>query len=52
MTEQVVRMGLMWILAGLGAGWLAETLIVRRGYGLLVDMGLGVGRASSGAGCS
>jgi uncharacterized membrane protein YeaQ/YmgE (transglycosylase-associated protein family) len=35
-------MGLMWMLAGLGAGWLAETLIVRRGYGLLVDMALGV----------
>jgi uncharacterized membrane protein YeaQ/YmgE (transglycosylase-associated protein family) len=36
-------MGLMWILAGLSAGWLAETLIVRRGYGLVADMGLGVG---------
>lgn len=42
MSEQVVRMGLMWILAGISAGWLAETLIVRRGYGLLADMGLGV----------
>ena len=43
MSEQVVRMGLMWILAGISAGWLAETLIVRRGYGLLADMALGVG---------
>jgi len=33
----------MWVLAGLGAGWLAETCAARRGYGLLVDMGLGVG---------
>jgi hypothetical protein len=43
MSEQVVRMGVMWILAGLGAGWLAETCVIRRGHGLLVDMGLGVG---------
>jgi uncharacterized membrane protein YeaQ/YmgE (transglycosylase-associated protein family) len=50
MTEQLVRMGLMWILAGLSAGWLAETLIVRRGYGLLVDMGLGVGAGLLGGG--
>jgi uncharacterized membrane protein YeaQ/YmgE (transglycosylase-associated protein family) len=50
MTEQVVRMGLMWILAGLSAGWLAETLIVRRGHGLLVDMGLGVGAGLLGGG--
>jgi uncharacterized membrane protein YeaQ/YmgE (transglycosylase-associated protein family) len=50
MTEQVVRMGVMWILAGLSAGWLAETLIIRRGYGLLVDMGLGVGAGLLGGG--
>lgn len=50
MTEQVVRMGLMWVLAGLSAGWLAETLIVRRGYGLLADMGLGVGAGLLGGG--
>ena len=50
MSEQVVRMGLMWILAGLGAGWLAETLIVRRGYGLLADMGLGVAAGLLGGG--
>jgi uncharacterized membrane protein YeaQ/YmgE (transglycosylase-associated protein family) len=50
MSEQVVRMGLMWILAGLSAGWLAETLIVRRGYGLLADMGLGVGAGLLGGG--
>jgi uncharacterized membrane protein YeaQ/YmgE (transglycosylase-associated protein family) len=50
MSEQVVRMGLMWILAGISAGWLAETLIVRRGYGLLVDMGLGVGAGLLGGG--
>ena len=50
MTEEVVRMGLMWVLAGLSAGWLAETLIVRRGYGLLVDMALGVGAGLLGGG--
>ncbi len=50
MTEQVVRMGLMWVLAGLSAGWLAETLIVRRGYGLLADMALGVGAGLLGGG--
>ena len=50
MNEQIVRMGLMWILAGLSAGWLAETLIVRRGHGLLVDMGLGVGAGLLGGG--
>lgn len=50
MSEQIVRMGLMWILAGLSAGWLAETLIVRRGYGLLADMALGVGAGLLGGG--
>lgn len=50
MNEQIVRMGVMWILAGLSAGWLAETLIVRRGYGLIVDMGLGVGAGLAGGG--
>jgi hypothetical protein len=50
MSEQIVQMGLMWVLAGLSAGWLAETGIGRRGYGLLVDMGLGVGAALGGGG--
>lgn len=50
MNEQILRMGLMWILAGLAAGWVAEALIVRRGYGLLVDMGLGVGAGLLGGG--
>jgi uncharacterized membrane protein YeaQ/YmgE (transglycosylase-associated protein family) len=50
MNEQIVRMSLMWVLAGLSAGWLAETLIVRRGHGLLVDMGLGVGTGLLGGG--
>ena len=43
MNEHIVQMGPMWILAGLSAGWLAETSMIRRGYGLIVDMGLGVG---------
>jgi len=50
MNEQIVRMGVMWIMAGLSAGWLAETLIVRRGYGLIVDMTLGVGAGLVGGG--
>ena len=49
MNEQVMQMAPMWILAGLGAGWLADTLVVRRGFGLMIDMGLGVG-ASLAAG--
>lgn len=48
MNEQVVQMSLMWILAGLSAGWLAETSMNRRGYGLIVDMGLGVGAGLAG----
>jgi uncharacterized membrane protein YeaQ/YmgE (transglycosylase-associated protein family) len=43
MLEQFVQMGPMWVLAGLGAGWLAETFLSGRGYGLIADMGLGVG---------
>jgi hypothetical protein len=50
MNEQIVQMGLMWVLAGLSAGWLAETCISRRGYGLVVDMGLGVGAGLAGGG--
>ena len=43
MNEHIVQMGPVWVLAGLSAGWLAETSMIRRGYGLIVDMGLGVG---------
>jgi hypothetical protein len=43
MNEQIVQIAPMWALAGLSAGWLAETSFIRRGYGLVVDMGLGVG---------
>jgi hypothetical protein len=49
MNEQIVQMGPMWALAGLSAGWLADTSIIRRGYGLIVDMGLGVGAGLVGA---
>lgn len=42
-NEQIVQMGPIWVLAGLAAGWLAETFVIRRGYGLIVDMSLGVG---------
>jgi uncharacterized membrane protein YeaQ/YmgE (transglycosylase-associated protein family) len=45
-----VQMGLMWVLAGLCAGWLAETGLSRRGYGLLVDIALGVGGGLVGGG--
>ena len=43
MNEHLVQMGPVWVLAGLSAGWLAETSMIRRGYGLIVDLGLGVG---------
>src|SRR5690242_17205399 len=43
MNEQFVKQGSMWVLAGLGAGWLAETFVPRRGYGLITDLGVGVG---------
>src|SRR5262245_50432116 len=34
-----------WIVAGLVVGFLASKLIVRSGYGLVRDLGLGVGGA-------
>src|SRR5713226_7920382 len=48
MNEQIVQMGPMLVLAGLSTGWLADTSMIRRGYGLVVDMGLGVGAALIG----
>ena len=50
MNEQITQMGPMWVLAGLGAGWLAEHIITRRGYGLIPDMGLGVSASIAGGG--
>src|SRR5574341_1653789 len=50
MNEQSTQMGPMWVLAGLGAGWLAEHIITRRGYGLIPDMGLGVSASNVGGG--
>jgi len=50
MNDQIVQAGPMWVLAGLSAGWLAETLLTRRGYGLVADMGLGVGVSLVGGG--
>lgn len=50
MNEQIVQMGPMLILAGLGAGWLADTAMSRRGYGLIVDLALGVGASLVGGG--
>jgi hypothetical protein len=49
MNEHFVQMGPMWALAGLSAGWLADNVMSRRGYGLIVDMGLGVGAGVVGA---
>jgi uncharacterized membrane protein YeaQ/YmgE (transglycosylase-associated protein family) len=48
LNQQMIHAGPMWVLAGLGAGWLAETFMGRRGYGLLVDMSLGVGASLVG----
>jgi hypothetical protein len=49
MNEHFVQMGPMWALAGLSAGWLADNVMSRRGYGLIVDMGLGVAAGVVGA---
>jgi uncharacterized membrane protein YeaQ/YmgE (transglycosylase-associated protein family) len=49
LDEQMMHAGPMWVLAGLGAGWLAETFMSRRGYGLIVDMSLGVGASLVGS---
>lgn len=48
MNEQFVQVGAMWVLAGLGAGWLAETFVRGRGHGLTADLGLGVGASLIG----
>ena len=50
MNEQIVQMGPMWVLAGLSAGWLSDNFMDRRGYGLTVDMGIGVGASLVGGG--
>ena len=50
MNEQIVQMGPMWVLAGLSAGWLSDNSMYRRGYGLTVDMGIGVGASLVGGG--
>jgi len=50
MNEQMVLMGPISVIAGLGAGWLADTFLHRRGFGLIVDMGLGVVASLCGAG--
>jgi uncharacterized membrane protein YeaQ/YmgE (transglycosylase-associated protein family) len=50
MNEQIVQMSPMWVLAGLSAGWLSDNFMYRRGYGLTVDMGLGVGASLVGGG--
>jgi uncharacterized membrane protein YeaQ/YmgE (transglycosylase-associated protein family) len=49
MAEHVAQMGPMLILAGLVAGWTAETVSRARGYGLIPDMVLGlVGSVAGG----
>ena len=50
MNEQIVQIVLTCVVVGLGAGWLAETVVHRRGYGLIVDMGLGVVASLVGGG--
>ena len=39
----ILQMGPMWVLAGLSGGWLAENPMTRGGYGLIIDMALGLG---------
>jgi hypothetical protein len=50
MNEQIVHMSSMWVLAGLSAGWLSDNFMYRRGFGLTVDMGIGVGASLVGGG--
>ena len=42
MAEHIAQMGPMLVLAGLMAGWLAETVSRAGGYGLILDMFLGL----------
>jgi uncharacterized membrane protein YeaQ/YmgE (transglycosylase-associated protein family) len=50
MAEDIARMGPMLILAGLMAGWLAEAVSRRWGYGFTRDLVLGLaGSAIGGA---
>lgn len=48
MNEQFIQVGSMWVLAGLGAGWLAEAFVHQRGHGLTYDLSLGVGASLIG----
>jgi uncharacterized membrane protein YeaQ/YmgE (transglycosylase-associated protein family) len=42
MTEHIAQMGPMLILAGIATGWLAEALSRAGGYGLIIDMTVGL----------
>jgi uncharacterized membrane protein YeaQ/YmgE (transglycosylase-associated protein family) len=42
MSEHIAQMGPMLILAGLMAGWVAEAVSRADGYGLILDMVLGL----------
>jgi uncharacterized membrane protein YeaQ/YmgE (transglycosylase-associated protein family) len=42
MLEHIVQIGPMLVLAGLLAGWVAETVSRADGYGLIHDFGLGL----------
>jgi hypothetical protein len=42
MTEHIAQMGPMLILAGLVAGWMAETVLRAGGYGFTTDMVIGL----------
>ena len=50
MKDVIVQMGPMCVVAGLAVGWLADTVVPRRGYGLIVDLGIAVGASMLGAG--
>ena len=48
MAEDIARVGPMLILAGLMAGWLAEAVSRRGGYGFTRDLGLGLAGSTIG----
>ena len=48
MELMIMQMAPMWVLAGCSAGWLAEAFSSKDGYGLMIDLGLGLTGAIAG----
>jgi hypothetical protein len=50
MKDLIVQMGPVCFVAGAAAGWLADAVMPRRGYGLIIDLGTAVGASVLGGG--